>query len=137
MTHAVFRQQGFSLVMAVFLIVVLGGIAVFLGRVVTMQSQESALDEEGMLTYQAARAGVEWGAYQALQAASCAPSTTLTFAGGTVLAKYKVTVTCTASTTHEGTTPVNLYQIVATANNGNAPTGHYYVERQLQATLVK
>ena len=52
--------------MAIFLIVVLGGIAVFIGRVSTMQHQSSALDEEGAMAYQAARAGIEWGVYQAI-----------------------------------------------------------------------
>lgn len=130
-------QQGFSLVMAIFLIVVLGGIAVFLGRVATMQYHASALDEEGVLAYQAARAGIEWGAYRALKDGSCAASASLGFPGGTALAKYGVTVTCAASATHEGLTPLTVYQIVATANNGASPAGEYYVERQLQVTLVK
>ncbi|MGZ5621687.1 MAG: hypothetical protein ACXWFG_12565, partial [Methylobacter sp.] len=65
------NQRGFSLIMGIFLIAVLGGIAVFIGRVSTMQHQSSALDEEGAMAYQAARAGIEWGVYQAVINSSC------------------------------------------------------------------
>ena len=65
------NQRGFSLIMAIFLIVVIGGIAVFIGRVSSMQHQSSALDEEGAMAYQAARAGIEWGVYQAVVGSSC------------------------------------------------------------------
>jgi MSHA biogenesis protein MshP len=136
------KQRGFSLIMAIFLIVVLGGIAVFIGRVSTMQHHSSALDEEGAMAYQAAKSGIEWGVYQAVEGASyCIPSpdsaqfilalpATLT---STV--NYTVTVICTLTTSTEGLTNVNVYQITATANN--ATGGNFAVERQLTATVSK
>jgi MSHA biogenesis protein MshP len=136
------KQRGFSLIMAVFLIVVLGGIAVFIGRVSTMQHHSSVLDEEGAMAYQAAKSGIEWGVYQAVEGANyCVPSpdsaqfilalpVTLT---STV--NYTVTVTCTLTTSAEGSTEVNVYQITATANN--AAAGNFAVERQLTATVSK
>jgi MSHA biogenesis protein MshP len=134
-------QRGFSLIMAIFLVVVLGGIAVFMGRVATMQYHGSVADEEGALAYQTARAGVEWGVYQALQvpayACTTGTSSTDTFSPGGALAPYTVTVACTRSGAVEGTTGVDLYQITSTAKNGSGATSDYYVERQLQVTVSK
>jgi MSHA biogenesis protein MshP len=134
------KQQGFSLIMAIFLIVVLGGIAVFIGRVSTMQHQSSALDEEGAMAYQAARAGIEWGVYQAVVGSSCVASTAFTLAVPTTPAStvdYTVTVTCTPTpaSVFEGSTQIYLYQITATANN--ATGGNFHVERKLTATVSK
>ena len=138
------KQRGFSLIMAIFLIVVLGGIAVFIGRVSTMQHQSSALDEEGAMAYQAARAGIEWGVYQAIDIAGsgCAASTPFTLALTVPTTppssvNYTVTVVCALTTATEGSTPnnVKVYQITATANN--ATGGNFHVERQLTATVSK
>jgi MSHA biogenesis protein MshO len=112
--------------------------------------------------YYAARAGIEWGAYQVLDpnnaqlgsVASCssvpmpacpATPTQLTGLGGS-LSTFTVTVQCTLTgDTTEGTRSVRVYQVVATAcnqpsggscpNTGTPAAG--YVERQLTATLSK
>lgn len=142
MFHNKKNQRGFSLIMGIFLIVVLGGIAVFLGRVATMQYHSSALDEEGVLAYQAARAGVEWGVFQALKVAApndCVASTVLVFPVGSLLRNlnYSVTVTCGKTVTYEGdaTAEVDVYQITSTAQN--AAGGGFHVERQLQVTVTR
>jgi MSHA biogenesis protein MshP len=140
------KQRGFSLIMAIFLIVVLGGIAVFIGRVSTLQHHSSALDEEGAMAYRAARAGIEWGVYQAVRGVNyCAssPDSTqfvLPLAVPTIPAStvnYTVTVACTLKTATEGSTAnnVNVYQITATANN--AAGGNFAVERRLTATVSR
>jgi MSHA biogenesis protein MshP len=135
------KQRGFSLIMAIFLIVVLGGIAMFIGRVSTMQHQSSALDEEGAMAYQAARAGIEWGVYQAVVNSSCSTSITSFTLPLTVSAapqrtvNYTVAVTCSPTHKTEGITPIDVYQITATANN--AATGNFAVERQLTVTVSK
>jgi MSHA biogenesis protein MshP len=135
------KQRGFSLIMAIFLVVVLGGIAVFIGRVSTMQHQSSALDEEGAMAYQAARAGIEWGVYQAINEAGsgCAASASFTLAVPTTPANtvdYSVEVACSQSpSATEGATPIDVYQITATARNGAG--GNFAVERMLSATVSK
>jgi MSHA biogenesis protein MshP len=132
------KQRGFSLIMAIFLIVVLGGIAVFIGRVSTMQHQSSALDEEGAMVYQVARAGIEWGVYQAIVSSGCAASASFTLAVPTTPAStvnYTVAVACTQTQATEGSTSIDVYQITATAQN--AIGGNFAVERQLSATVSK
>ncbi|MGZ5052769.1 MAG: hypothetical protein ACXWF8_17315 [Methylobacter sp.] len=136
------KQNGFSLVIAIFLIVVLGGIAVIISWVSTMQHQSSALDEEGSMAYQAARSGIEWGVYQAVINSSCVagPSTfslaltvPTTPAASTV--NYNVSVACTQTSATEGTTVINIFQITSTARN--ASNGNFAVERQLSVSVSR
>lgn len=134
-----FGQRGFGIVTAVFLIVVLAALGAFMVTVFGLQQSAGAVDVQSARAYQAARAGIEWGIYQATVAASCAPAQTLTF-GGT-LSSYTVTVRCTAFSADELGATVNLYELVATACNA-APCpnpavnpGPRYLERQLRAVV--
>ena len=131
------RQQGVSLFAAIFLIVVLAALGAFLVTVTGLQHSSSALDIQGARAYQAARAGIEWGAYRALQDNSCAAGT---FSPGGTLADFTVAVTCTAIP-YSDITPSSgtIYSIIALACNRPvcpaAMPGQNYVERELQATL--
>ena len=128
--------RGFSLVAAIFLLVVMAALGAFMLTFSTAQHMSSAQDLQGARAYQAARAGIEWGAYQALRNASCAASTPLTLAG--TLSSFNVTVNCTSagwSYVEAGKT-VQLYQLTATALQGT-PGSTTYVERQMQATVAK
>lgn len=109
--------------------------------VVTSSTQQagSALDLQSAKAYQAARAGVEFGIYRALQAGSCAASTTIAHTGN--LAGFSVTVTCTSTLHNEAGTDVTLYQITSSGCNQPDPNcpvagapGAFYVERQLRVT---
>jgi MSHA biogenesis protein MshP len=155
-----FAQRGFSIVTAVFLIVVLALLGVFIISVTGLQQSSLQLDVQGVRAYQAARAGIEWGAYQVLDpnntlnpgpscgptvnTAPCATSPThiATLTGS--LSPFTVSVECTMTPTTEGNREVRVYQIVATACN--QPSGVSclsttpaagYVERRITATLSK
>lgn len=54
---------------ALFIIVTLAAIGTYLLTVSTGQVAAATQDEQGARAYQAARAGIEWGAYQVLKAA--------------------------------------------------------------------
>jgi MSHA biogenesis protein MshP len=134
-------QRGFSLVTAVFLITVLAVLGAFMVSVGGFQQKSSQLDIQGARAYQAARAGVEWGAYQSLRNGACAGSTTLTFPAGTTLAAFSTTVTCNRYTPTELNATVTMDQITATACNdvppcpNAAPTVADYLERQITITV--
>ncbi len=151
------RQTGFSIIAAIFLLVVLALLGALIASVTGMQQQSGQLDLQGVRAYQAARAGMEWSASQvldpnnALNPASCSPIVmpscpvspqNLPALAGS-LAGFTVTVTCaqTADTT-EGNRNVRVFQVVATACNDpsgcpSASPSSSYVERQLQASLAK
>ena len=136
-------QRGFSLVTAIFLLVVLGGLGAMMMTFFTAQQQSSALDVVGTRAYHAARAGIEWGAYQVLQnpggafATGCGGAPTAlapgTFLG--TLATFDVSVACTVNTYIDGST-VTVYRLTATASRGAAGQADN-VERQIEATIAR
>lgn len=151
-------QRGFSIVTAIFLILVLGMLSVFIVSVVGIQQSSQALDVQGVRAYHAARAGIEWAAYQVLDPnntqnpATCSPlamptcpasPTHLSSLAGS-LSPFTVTVTCTSAPATEGNRDIRVFQVTATAcNQPNGPSclgttpAAGYVERQLSATLSK
>ena len=132
-------QRGFSLVSAIFLLVVLSALGAAMVSFSTSQQQTQAMDILSVRAYQAARAGVEWGAYQALRnGGACAANTTLPTLAGT-LADFNVTVSCAAVVANESSTStgiVTIYNLTATALRGT-PGQADYVERQIHVALAQ
>ena len=132
-------QQGFTMLSAIFLLIILAGLAVFLVAISTMQQIGTAMDVQGVRATQAARAGVEWGMYQSLRNGVCANST-LTFSG-TTLADFTTAISCVRTVENELGTTLNFDQIIATACNQppcpNAAPGQNYVERQWAVTTER
>jgi MSHA biogenesis protein MshP len=116
-------SKGFSLISAIFLIVVLAGLGVAMMFISTMQHQSSALDVQGVRAYQAARAGIEWGLYQRLRVTNSACSgaaapKNLAFPTGNSLHPFTVTVICTPNSNFSATTPaIDAFRITAVACN--------------------
>jgi MSHA biogenesis protein MshP len=137
-------ESGFSLVTAIFLLVVLSGLGAAMMTFFTAQQQGSALDVLGARAYQASRAGIEWGAYQVVQnsgvgfAPNCQPGPTaqsLPALAGT-LAEFTVSVSCSATSAVEAAATVWVYSLTSTAARGTAGSADY-VERQISATLAQ
>jgi MSHA biogenesis protein MshP len=126
-------QQGFALIPALFLIVVLGALALVAIRVSTGQQQAviMALEEERALA--AAQSGVEWGAYQS-ENGSCAASTTLNLSEA-ALSGFTVIVTCTATTFANGATTSISYVLYSTATTGTYGQPGY-VHRVVSGTFT-
>ena len=116
------RQRGFSLIAAIFLIVVLAALGAFAVRVAMTQYQTANVELLEARAEAAAQAGIGYGATMALQASNCASAAlNLTPTG---LAGFTVTVTCSA-TTHQAYSPVShsvqtftAYALTATASYG-------------------
>ena len=143
-------QRGFNIVTAIFLIVVLALLGVYIVSVSGLQQTGVRLDLQGVRGYQAARAGIEWAAFMvldpnnALNPATCtnlpvcpAASTTLPALGGS-LSPFTVTVACAELGTPatEGNRKIQVYSITSTAITGTVGTTGY-INRQLEATLSK
>lgn len=128
-------QRGFSLVSAIFLLVVIAALGTFAVTLSTTQQRSAALDVLGSRAYQAARAGIEWGAFQALRNGSCAATQPLAALPNT-LSGFTVTVLCTQTSYNEAGTTVNMYQLLSTAFQGTPNTPNY-IERQISVTISK
>ena len=137
-------SKGFSLVSAIFLLVVIAALGTFAVTLSTTQQHSAALDVLGARAYQAARAGIEWGAYQVLpnSAAGFAPACR-TGATSQVLAPlpntlsgFDVNVQCESKAHSEAHATVTVYQLVSTARQGTVATPDY-VERQMTVTIAQ
>lgn len=108
-------QRGISIVLVLFLLAVIGVMALSLVKISGTQHMSSTYTYMGTQSYFAARAGLEWAAARAAGGGSCAASATLVAAGRTV------TVTCASSGPFdEGdpSSPYFMYQLTATASDG-------------------
>jgi MSHA biogenesis protein MshP len=144
------HDGGFTLISAVFVLVVLAALGTAMMGITQRQQLGSAAELDSARALQSARGGLEWAAFQVLQnpappaaAPACFGSTNM------VLAPFTVTVSCTrtpgSGTLSDGATALVFYELVATACNapvaGACPTtgtpGTTYVERQLSWTVVR
>ena len=133
--HLASAQRGFSLISAIFLLVVIAVLGTFAVTLSTTQQQSAALDVLGSRAYQAARAGIEWGAYQILRNSNPCPSQVLTGLPNT-LSGFTVNVNCTSFPSYnEAGHTVNMYQLSSTAQQGTQGTPNY-VERNLTVTIA-
>lgn len=136
-------HQGFSLVSAIFLLVVLAFLGVAMTTFSTTQHQSAALDVMGSRAYQAARAGIEWAAYSVAQspASAAAPAACATAipAGsmGDTLEPFSVTVGCAAASHVEGASTIWIYDVSAVAQAGGIAGDPDYVARVISVKLGK
>lgn len=138
-----YTQSGFSIISAIFLVIVLAALAVFAVSLSRVQQTTVAYDDLGSRARQAALAGLDWGRFQIFRAGgACAASTTLTMPAGTSLQGFVTSVTCAATSHTEAGSPVTIYTLVSTAcflpAGGACPNpapGADYVERQLREVL--
>lgn len=137
-------SRGFSLISAIFLLVVIAALGAFAVTLSTTQQQSAALDVLGARGYQAARAGVEWGAYQVLRnpaGINCpvggASNPVVMPAAPSTLAIFAVDVSCWSyAPLSEAAATITVYQLTSTATQG-APATPNYVERQLSVTIAQ
>ncbi|NRF71124.1 MSHA biogenesis protein MshP [Aquincola sp. S2] len=138
-------QRGFGAIVAIVVVVVLAALAAALVRLGGAAQTGSAQALLAARAAQAARAGTEWGLYQAFKgawAACSGASQTLDLGAGS---GARVTVSCDSRLFNEGESApgvartVRIYTIDAVACNGSgscpdnaAATGAHYVERRRQ-----
>ena len=127
------QQRGFALIAAIILVVLLAALSAFVASMVSGQSANQQLERMSRVADLAARAGLEWGAYQVLRAATPCPfvSPPLNLPGSLNL--VRVTVTCSTPSP----LPPTIYRITAFATYGGAPTSPDYVERQKTAVFFQ
>jgi MSHA biogenesis protein MshP len=145
--------RGFALIAAIFLLVIVAGMAAYAVNMSANSAAGSALSVQSARAYQSARAGIEWAAYQvkdpngtlapgATNLPDCFTSTPLSLPA--VMGGFTVTVTCTrypaigASPNYheEGSQRLAFYVIDSIATSGVAGRTDY-AERKIQARIEK
>lgn len=136
-------QRGFSLVTAIFILVILAILGAFMVSFSATQQSTIAMDIQSARALQAARAGVEWGAFQLLKVpppgATCAdyPGSTIynmTF-NAPALTGFSTSVNCFKTSHTEGANTIVVYVLTSTAIYGAVNTPDY-VNRQITARLA-
>lgn len=135
-------QHGVSLVAAIFLLLLMAGLAAFMASILSATHVNLAADIGGSRAYQAARAGAEWGIFQLDPNAAAVglPGCPASPATITAIPGHSVVVTCTAfpgpaTWYQEGGKQIRVFQFVSTATAiGVRPPG---IERQVVVTIEK
>ncbi len=128
------QQKAFSLVPALFLIIVLASLGVVAVRMSVVGSQTVVLAMQGSRADAAARSGVEWAIYQAIVNNNCAASTSLPLNEGG-LSGFTVNVSCSSASFTEGQDTVTVYTVEAFAFSG-AYGQPDYISRRVRTTLT-
>lgn len=125
------RESGFSIVTAIFLLVVLAMLGAFMLMLSGTQQVTTAMDVQGSQAFRAARTGLEWGIAKVKADAACSAS----FPKDMTVEGYRVSVTCTrnADAYNEGGVERFIYWLESTATRGGAVGGIGYVERRVNA----
>lgn len=130
-------NKGMALPMAIFVMVVLSAMVGYLMRIFLLANVAATQEIVATRAYFAARAGVEWAAYQVLLPGSvvmqaCPADQTLNING------FQVLMTCQIYpySDNSGTENIAIYQLVATATQG-VQGAQDYVERQVQVSLSR
>jgi MSHA biogenesis protein MshP len=110
-------QRGMSLVVALFIVVVLGLLAAFAVNIGTSQHETANLRLASDRALLAARAGTEWAGTRALVNNACAASTALNLSQG-ALNGFRVTVSCIATSHSEGAANYRIYDVTSFAQYG-------------------
>jgi MSHA biogenesis protein MshP len=146
-------ERGFALIAAIFLLVIIAAMGAFAVSLSANAHATAAVAVMGARAYEAARAGVEWAAYQvrdpnntlapgATNLPDCFADTSLAMPPG--LDAFTVQVNCqrfpsfgAAPNFHEeGYERMAVYVVTSTASFGT-PGASDYVERRLEARIEK
>lgn len=126
-------QPGFTLITALFLLIVVALLSVYLVTFRNVQQSTVLYAQQGARAMQAAHAGIEWGIYESLTNANCIANPPFT-ATGTALSAYSITVNCTSSAHDEAGIAIITYVLTSSAQTGTFGTLDY-VYRSLRATV--
>jgi MSHA biogenesis protein MshP len=136
MKHIAYRAKGFMLPMAIFLLVTLAALVGYAMRLAMLANMGTIQDVQGAQAYLAARAGVEWAAYQVLTTAGMAacptPPSPFTLNG------FNIVLNCGMTPWQDkgNTQDIRIYSITSTASSGVAGTQDY-IERRITVTLSR
>lgn len=144
------NQAGFTIVSAIFILVILSLLGLAMVTVNAVMQTTSAQSAQGVHAYYAAKSGLEWAVYNATgrcqddhdnicgnpdaAPAIATPRTTALTVNG-----FNVEVTCNANVGNfdDGGNTFNLDNITVIAENG-APAGHPdQIRRTIQATVTR
>ena len=140
---SVSRHSGFSLITAIFLIVVVASLGVFMVTISSVQQQTSSFSILSSRALFAADSGMQWAIRRAARDAAAglncpaAPATgqvSFTINNGAI-AGYSVTITCSVQNFTENPDNYDVYNLISRASRGTLG-GPDYHSRTIRASVT-
>ena len=129
------QQAGFSIVMAIFILVVLSLLGSYMVKLSGVQHATSTYVIQGANAYQAAKAGIGWAISRISAGGVCgdiSSASPLSFAD---INDFSVTLICSSQTFSEGTDAPVVYKITALSEFG-AYNSANYISRKIEVSIV-
>jgi MSHA biogenesis protein MshP len=130
------KQHGFTLVMAIFILVVLALLGAYMSRLTGVQRAVASDALQGARAYLAAKAGLGWATSKLSGVGTCADVNAQTAMSIPDNAGFTVALSCTSSTFQEGANTVNVYRINTKSQYGTYGDADY-IYRELETSMVK
>jgi len=124
------KQSGFSLIAAIFILIIISLLGQYLVSITGVQRQTSLLALQTARAYQAANAGIEWGVAQVLNG-SCIASTEISPA----LGNFVTTVDCIKEGDFDENGNIRMIYRLTSQSEFGAYGSVDYVSRRLQAIV--
>ena len=129
------KQGGFSIVMAIFILVVLSLLGSYMVNLSGVQHATSTYAIQGARAYQAARAGVEWGIARISAGGVCSDITAASPISFADINNFSVSLACTSQAYSEGIENPVVYKITALSEFG-AYNSANYISRNIEVSIV-
>lgn len=127
-------QRGFSLVSAIFIVVVVAMIAGFMVNLGNVQRATPVLGLMGQRAGAAAASGMEWAIATVLATGACPVAGTSFGFAGAALENFTATIGCSATPLVEGARSYTVYQLTVTAEAGQEGAEDHF-RRRLTASV--
>jgi MSHA biogenesis protein MshP len=128
------HQRGFSLVAAMFLVIIVGMIAGYMVNISNVQRVETSIGLMGMRANAAAASGMEWAVASTLSANRCPTNTSFGLTGN-AFNGFTVTTQCSARAVTEGARSYSTFRLTTIASFGRAGQEDFY-QRALVASVA-
>jgi MSHA biogenesis protein MshP len=140
------RQAGFSLVTAIFLLVVLAGLLGYMINLSVVQHNTVVMSFRGALAMQAARSALDSAFYRVLKVGfdcnadpGLGGPVSFSAAEAPALQSFTVNLSCYESNHVEGADTITVYELTAIASSGSYSSGAGanpdFVSRRIRATV--
>lgn len=129
------KKQGFALIAAIFILVILGVLSAFVVNISAITHRTTTYALEGARALFAAHSGLEWATQQVVSnPTTCPIDTTLNLNQGGATG-IDVVVSCIATEFTEGINTFNLFEISAVASRGAFGTVDF-VSREMKVFVT-
>lgn len=129
------KQAGFSIVMAIFILVVLSLLGSYMVKLSGVQHATSVFAVQGARAYQSARAGIGWAVARVHNGGGCGDVTAASPLSFADINGFSVSLTCTSQSFSEGVDTIIVYKMSALSEFGSYNSASY-ISRKIEVSIV-